>query len=156
MLLAKGIARSRGSIADLDTLLLNISRKGGVEGERIVGVDRRRSVVGARRKFCREAVKKLGYSGAEVARFLGVTTSLVSEKRDLKVHDFHYVPLKVCVEILAMAADAGAIPVNKNVIAVAGTRWGADSAFVIKPAHTTDIWDIRIVEILCKPGGNVF
>ncbi|MDI6754473.1 MAG: hypothetical protein QME78_08780 [Thermodesulfobacteriota bacterium] len=36
----------------------------------------RRLVVRVRKMFCREAVKKYGYSGARVARFLGVTTSL--------------------------------------------------------------------------------
>jgi len=31
-----------------------------------------------RKVFCQVAVKKLGYSGAAVARFLGVTTSLIN------------------------------------------------------------------------------
>ena len=35
-------------------------------------------MVRARRFFCQVAVKGLGYSGAEVARFLGVTTSSVN------------------------------------------------------------------------------
>jgi len=48
---------------------------GGSEGAR---GDRRRSVVGARKVFCQLAVKRIGYSGAAVARFLGVTTSLVN------------------------------------------------------------------------------
>lgn len=39
---------------------------------------RRRGVVRARRLFCQLAVKGMGYSGAEVARFLGVTTSSVN------------------------------------------------------------------------------
>jgi predicted transcriptional regulator len=34
--------------------------------------------VGARKVFCQVAVKRLGYTGASVARFLGVTTSLVN------------------------------------------------------------------------------
>ena len=38
---------------------------------------RKREVVKARRLFCQVAVGKMGYSGAEVARFLGVTTSAV-------------------------------------------------------------------------------
>jgi predicted transcriptional regulator len=32
----------------------------------------------ARRLFCQLAVKEMGYPGAEVARFLGVTTSAVN------------------------------------------------------------------------------
>ena len=37
---------------------------------------------------------------------------------------------KVCLECVAMAADAGAIPVNKDVGAIAGTNVGADTAMV--------------------------
>jgi hypothetical protein len=36
-----------------------------------------RKVSRARRLFCQLAVGKMGYPGAEVARFLGVTTSAV-------------------------------------------------------------------------------
>jgi predicted transcriptional regulator len=35
-------------------------------------------VVKSRRIFSQIAVKKMGYSGADVARFLGITTSAVS------------------------------------------------------------------------------
>ncbi|MEM2210266.1 MAG: pyruvate kinase alpha/beta domain-containing protein [Nitrososphaerales archaeon] len=59
--------------------------------------------------------------------------------------------MKVCVEIVIMAADSGAIPVDKEVISVAGTSRGADTAIVIKPAHLHNIFDIRIREIIAKP-----
>jgi hypothetical protein len=39
---------------------------------------RKREVGRARRLFCQLAVGKMGYPGAEVARFLGVTTSAVN------------------------------------------------------------------------------
>ncbi len=39
---------------------------------------RRLVVVRARRVFCQVAVQGMGYSGAGVARFLGVTTSSVN------------------------------------------------------------------------------
>ncbi len=39
---------------------------------------RRREIVDARRVLSSLAVKELGYSGAEVARYLGVTTSCVT------------------------------------------------------------------------------
>ena len=35
-------------------------------------------VVRAKRVFCQLAVKEIGYSGSEAARFLGVTTSAVN------------------------------------------------------------------------------
>lgn len=40
--------------------------------------DRRREVVRGRRVFCQLAVRRMGYSGAEVARYLGVTASAVN------------------------------------------------------------------------------
>jgi hypothetical protein len=68
----------RGRVLDLPTLLSKISKKEGVEEEKVRGGDQRRLVVSARKVFCRLAVKRMGYSGAAVARYLGVTTSLVN------------------------------------------------------------------------------
>jgi len=68
----------RGRVPDLQTLLSKISRKEGVEQQEVQGGDQRRSVVSARKVFCQLAVKRMGYSGAAVARYLGVTTSLVN------------------------------------------------------------------------------
>ena len=63
---------------DLATLARQvIAGAGGTERELRAG-GRSRGVVRARRFFCQVAVKGLGYSGAEVARFLGVTTSSVN------------------------------------------------------------------------------
>jgi hypothetical protein len=39
---------------------------------------RKREVVRARRLFCQLAIGRMGYPGAEVARYLGVTTSSVN------------------------------------------------------------------------------
>jgi len=58
---------------------------------------------------------------------------------------------KVCVEITLMAADAGLIPVDKDIIAIAGTGRGADTALRIRPANTTRFFDLRIKEIIAKP-----
>ncbi len=57
---------------------------------------------------------------------------------------------KVCAEIVAMAADAGAISLD-NVIAVGGTGRGADTAWVIKPVHTHNFFDMKLIELICKP-----
>ena len=57
---------------------------------------------------------------------------------------------KVCAEIVAMAADAGVITMD-DLIAVGGTGRGADTAWVIKPAHTQNFFDMKIKELLCKP-----
>jgi len=58
---------------------------------------------------------------------------------------------KVCVEITLMAADAGLIPVDRDVIAVAGTGKGADTALVIKPANASRFFDLKIREVIAKP-----
>jgi len=59
--------------------------------------------------------------------------------------------MKVCVEIVLMAADAGLIPVDGEVIAIAGTDEGADTATVIKPAYPKKFLDLSIKEVIAKP-----
>jgi hypothetical protein len=59
--------------------------------------------------------------------------------------------MKVAVEIVLMAADAGLIRTDKEVIAIAGTGQGADTALVVKPANAQNFFDLEIREILCKP-----
>ncbi len=58
---------------------------------------------------------------------------------------------KVCIEIALMAADAGLIPVDKDVIVIAGTGKGADTALRIQPANTGRFFDLKIKEIIAKP-----
>ena len=59
--------------------------------------------------------------------------------------------MKVCVEIVLMAADAGLIPGNKEVIAIAGTGGGADTAIVVKSSYTRKFHEMKILEIIAKP-----
>ena len=59
--------------------------------------------------------------------------------------------VKVCVEISIMAADAGLIPVDEEVIAVGGTAWGADAAVVLKAANMNNFFDLQIKEIIAMP-----
>lgn len=58
---------------------------------------------------------------------------------------------KVCVEITLMAEDAGLIPVDKDVIAIAGTGRGADTALRIRPANAARFFDLKIEEVIAKP-----
>ncbi len=58
--------------------------------------------------------------------------------------------MKVCVEITAMVADAGLIP-PEDIIAVAGTGRGADTAILVTPASSNSFFKIKVREILCKP-----
>jgi hypothetical protein len=59
--------------------------------------------------------------------------------------------MKVCFEITVMAADAGAIPIGENVIAVAGQGNGANTAIVIKSANSGNFFDLDVQEIIAKP-----
>jgi hypothetical protein len=58
---------------------------------------------------------------------------------------------KVCVEITIMAADAGLIPVDRDIIAIGGTGRGADTALVIRPASASRFFNLEIREIIAKP-----
>jgi hypothetical protein len=59
--------------------------------------------------------------------------------------------MKVAVEIVLMAADAGFIPVDREVIAISGTDEGADTAIVVQPAYPRKFLDFKIKEIIAKP-----
>jgi len=58
---------------------------------------------------------------------------------------------KVCVEIVIMAVDAGLIPESIEVIALAGTGRGTDTALVIKSASASRFFDLEVREIIAKP-----
>jgi hypothetical protein len=61
------------------------------------------------------------------------------------------VGLKVAVECVLIAADQGAIGVDKEVIAVGGTSSGADTVCVVRPAHTANFFDLQVREIVAMP-----
>ncbi len=58
---------------------------------------------------------------------------------------------KVCVEIALMAADAGLVRVGEPCIAIGGTGRGADTALVLIPANVQQFFDLRVLEVVCKP-----
>jgi len=59
--------------------------------------------------------------------------------------------LKVAVEVSVMAADAGLIPTDREIIAVGGSGGGADAAIVLKAAHMNNFFDLEVREIIAKP-----
>ncbi len=63
--------------------------------------------------------------------------------------------MKVCVETVLMAADAGMISMDGEVMAIGGTSSGADTCIVVKPAYSRKFFDLEIREIVTKPRGNV-
>jgi hypothetical protein len=116
--------------------------------------------------FDPEALRELESQGCKVVRqshilsglersfsrkFSGVSHSEVVAE---SLRSLFGVGLKVAVECAVMAADSGAIPIDRT-IAVGGT-WtergsGADCAIVVQPSHCNNFFDFRVLEILAKP-----
>lgn len=61
------------------------------------------------------------------------------------------VGLKVAVECVLIAADCGAIGIDREVVAVGGTASGADTVCVIRPANTANFFDLQVREIAAMP-----
>ena len=59
--------------------------------------------------------------------------------------------VKVACECACMAADAGLIRTDRDVVALGGTGGGVDTAVVLLPSNTHRFFDMRIREIICKP-----
>ncbi|MFC1979684.1 pyruvate kinase alpha/beta domain-containing protein, partial [Chloroflexota bacterium] len=59
--------------------------------------------------------------------------------------------MKVACEIAMMAADSGLVHTDEDIIAIAGSEIGADTAIILKPVNAHNFFDLRIKEILCKP-----
>ncbi|MDL1979374.1 MAG: hypothetical protein LWX52_14995 [Deltaproteobacteria bacterium] len=65
-------------ISDLPSLGMKVCKGEGVDEGALRSGLRKRDVVKSRRIFCQIAVRKMGYSGADVARFLGINASAVN------------------------------------------------------------------------------
>ncbi len=59
--------------------------------------------------------------------------------------------VKVACECACMAADAGLVRVDREVMSLGGNGGGADTAVVLLPSNTHRFFDMRIREIVCKP-----
>ena len=80
-------------------------------------------------------------------RFSGITpTQLIGQVFKMLGEGF-----KVSTEIAIMAADCGAVPVDKEVIAIGGTGRGCDTAIVIIPSHSNNFFNLQFKEIICMP-----
>ena len=75
----KDILRLSKKMADFASLVKKVMKGEGIQENDLRSGSRRKQVVEARKLFCQLAVKKMGYPGAGIARFLGVTTSAVNK-----------------------------------------------------------------------------
>ncbi|MFW5932767.1 MAG: hypothetical protein ACOCSH_01320 [Candidatus Hadarchaeota archaeon] len=58
---------------------------------------------------------------------------------------------KVALEDVLMACDAGLVDSGKDVVSVAGTGSGADTALLVRSANSMNLFDSRIKEVILKP-----
>lgn len=62
----------------------------------------------------------------------------------------------VCLEAVLMSVDAGALPEGEEVIALAGTERGLDTAWVLRACASHNLFHpakgMRFIELLAKPG----
>ncbi len=59
--------------------------------------------------------------------------------------------MKVALEIAAMAADAGLVRTDEEVISIGGTGRGADTAVVLQPDYVHRFFSLKVKELICKP-----
>jgi len=59
--------------------------------------------------------------------------------------------MKVAVECILMAAEAGELAMGQEVVGIAGSNSGADTAIICKPAYPRTFHELEIREILAKP-----
>ena len=59
--------------------------------------------------------------------------------------------IKVVAEISLMAADAGLVRTDVPVLAIAGSGGGADTAAVMLPTNAQTFFELKILEIICRP-----
>jgi hypothetical protein len=102
---------------------------------------------------------------ANGARILTATHALSSAERAIRKNFGTIQPLelianvlrlfgegtKVCVEIVLMAADAGLIQLDRDIVAIGGSGRGADTALRVRPANSARFFDLKIREAIAKP-----
>ncbi len=62
--------------------------------------------------------------------------------------------VKVGVEVALMCADAGLVRTDEQILTIAGTMSGADTAMVIIPANSHTCLELKVNEIIAKPWLN--
>ncbi len=72
--------RLRAKVRDLELLAEEIIKREGIKESELRSGSRKPEVLRARTLFCQIGVKKMGYYGAEAARYLGMTTSAVNRR----------------------------------------------------------------------------
>ena len=106
-----------------------------------------------------KAAEKLGAEFLKAGHAMGGINSAIQDKFETlspnkMVANTYYTighGFKVAVEVALMAADAGLVPTDKEVLALGGAGKGADTALVLTPKCSAEFFDLRIHEVVCMP-----
>jgi len=164
------IARRRAEERSIKTILVAsttgetaVKAAEALSGLRIIAVSH---VAGFRgpgtQEFTEENRKILEAKGGTVLTaahaFSGVSRALRTKLDTVSIGDIIANTLrifgqgtKVCCEIALMAADAGLMRTDEEIICIGGSGHGADTAVVLNPINSNDFFDLKVKEILCKP-----
>ena len=164
------IVAERAEELDIKTILVASTRgdtavkaMGALKGLRIVCVTHSTGFAGADTQEFPDEIRRVveGEGGAVVTTahaFLGVSRAVRDKLHGVAIGDIIAGVLrifgqgvKVACEISMMAADSGLVRTDEDVISVAGTGQGADTAIVLKPVNSQNFFDLKVREILCKP-----
>ncbi len=164
------IARKRAEELGIKTILVASTRGEtavkaveALKGFRVVCVSHSMGFTESRvQKFTAENRKKVEAKGGIVLStthaFAGLSRMMRTKFNTYTIGDIIATTLrvfgegmKVVCEIEIMAADSGLVSIDEDVIAIAGTGRGCDTAVVLKPAYTQEFNELRIKEVLCKP-----
>jgi hypothetical protein len=114
--------------------------------------------VSGRNQFKPENVEKIEALGAEVNLGSDVLTNSIRQRQKLGHSPLSLITqalitmkVKVNVEIVAKAADAGQLVPRELCISVAGSHWGADTAVVFEAHDSSDVLGIRPREVIAMP-----
>jgi len=125
-------------------------------GIRLIIVPHQYGFAASGQRFPQELVERARSEGHEVhfGTMLFHTDKLFGQGVPQWVADFLRMfcqGVKVCVEILFMAGNAGLVTAGEQVIVIAGSGRGADTALLMTGATSMDPKQAHISQILCKP-----
>jgi len=109
-------------------------------------------------RFKPENAERLRALGAEVCLGTDVLTNSIRRRKSLGPSPLSILTqalvmmkIKVNIEIVAKAADAGLLTPGERVISLAGSHRGLDMAIVVEAQDSANILDIRVDEIITMP-----
>jgi hypothetical protein len=91
------------------------------------------------------------FAGLERSFRLSLQTMLPIEMIAITIRKCFGEGTKVTMEMVVMVSDAGIIDTTKDIISIAGTGRGLDTAWVVKPSYSNKLFDLKMKIPICKP-----